>query len=415
MKNTQTMKLISIVSLVIFASASLIVSPSAALLTQNSTSWYSTSDTNSVAVAIRDVDGDGLNEIVSAGYYNDGTYWNGQLVVMNSVTMAVEASTVWRLGSITQVTALAIGDVDGDGQVEIVTGGTFFDGTYWTGQLIVWNGLTLATKQLNNFRLGQYTVLNAIAIADLTPALGQEIITGSTTYDGTYYNGHLAIWNGATLALEQQTFWRLGTKTFVTSVGVVTVGTAVDIVTGGEIFDGTYTNAQIILWNSANLAFIGLNNWRLGTADYCNAITIADVIPGGSAEIVTAGNYFDGSGYVGQLIVWDAATLTSQKLAHWKNGVSTTTNSLCDGILSGTTLDIETAGTYSDGTRMYAQVIDWNIATMTSNSVASWFTTSNTSGNSVAIGTILGFGTRVIESGQYWDNIRGQAQVVTLG
>jgi hypothetical protein len=169
---------------------------------QNSISWYTMGDTNSTAVAVGDVNGDGVNDIVSAGYYSDGINRNGQLIVRNSETMAVQSSTVWRLGSITNVNAVAIGDVDTDSQVEIVTAGSYFDGTNWIGQLIVWNGLTLASERMSNFRLGQSLTIDALAIADVSGAAGLEILTGSTIYDGVNHMGHLAIWSGTNLALH---------------------------------------------------------------------------------------------------------------------------------------------------------------------------------------------------------------------
>ena len=46
---------------------------------------------------------------------------------------------------------MALGDVDGDGQVEIVTGGYFNDGTRNVAQLKEWSGSTLL---LSGIRVG---------------------------------------------------------------------------------------------------------------------------------------------------------------------------------------------------------------------------------------------------------------------
>ncbi len=43
--------------------------------------WYWTSNTGIESVAIGDVNGDGNTEIVTGGYYNDGTRMNSQLCV----------------------------------------------------------------------------------------------------------------------------------------------------------------------------------------------------------------------------------------------------------------------------------------------------------------------------------------------
>jgi hypothetical protein len=336
---------------------------------------------------------------------------------MNGVTMANEAAIAWRLGSITNVAAVAIGDVNGDGKAEIVTGGSYFDGTYWIGQVIVWNGTTLATLGLSNFRLGQRTTVSSVAVANVSGGTGLEIVSGANTFDGVNYIGHMAIWNGTTMALERQTFWRLGINTFVTSVAAenVSLGTSLDVVSGGHIFDGTNNIGQMIVWNGTTLASQRLTHWRLGTDTYVNSMVIANVSLGSGLEIVTAGEFFDGA-YIGQLIVWNGTTLATERLVNWRIGLNNTATSIAIGNLSGgSTLDIVTAGTYNDAVRKYAQIIHWSSATLTSNSIASWFVTSDTSANSVAIGNISGYGNRIVEGGQYWDNIRAVAQVTIWG
>ena len=49
------------------------------------------------------------------------------------------------------INSVALGDVDGDGQVEVVTGGYYNDGVRNVAQLIEWNGLNLS---VDRFRFG---------------------------------------------------------------------------------------------------------------------------------------------------------------------------------------------------------------------------------------------------------------------
>ncbi len=399
-------------------SLSLLASPASALLSQNSTAFFSTSDTNSVKSLVADVNNDGLNEIVSAGYFSDGVNWNGQLVVLNSATMASIAGTAWRLGSVTNVAGVAIGDINGDGKMEIVTVGSYYDGVNWIGQLITWNGTTLASLGLANWRLGNSTTLSSVAVANVSGGVGLDIITGATVFDGVNNIGQVVVWNGTTLAAERQVLWRLGVNTFVNSVAVgnVSLGNSLDIITGGQVFDGVNNIAQMILWNGTNLAFERLINWRLGTDNYVNSMVIANVSLGRGLEIVTGGEYFDGSAYTGQVIVWNATTLAAERMVNWRTGLTTTVSSVAVGNFSGgATLDIVTGGMSNDTVRKYGQVIDWNSATLVQASVASWFTSADTSANSVAIGNIPGFGNRIVESGQYWDGTRSVAQVIVWG
>ena len=59
MSKKQSMKLITIILSVAFLSAAIMVTPVSALISQNVTSWFWTSDTNVAAVAVGDVNGDG--------------------------------------------------------------------------------------------------------------------------------------------------------------------------------------------------------------------------------------------------------------------------------------------------------------------------------------------------------------------
>ena len=49
----------------------------------------------------------------------------------------LEKSACWLTMGGTKITSVTIGDVNGDGKLEIVTGGSYFDGILWNAQLIV--------------------------------------------------------------------------------------------------------------------------------------------------------------------------------------------------------------------------------------------------------------------------------------
>ncbi len=107
--------------------------------------------------------------------------------------------------------------------------------------------------------------------------------------------------------------------------------------------------------------------------------------------------------------------ISSLRATNWLTGLNTTSNSVAVGnITGGNTLDIVTGGGYNDGVRNYAQVIQWNSATLTAGSTATWFTVSDTTAYSVTVGN-LGTGNRIVESGQFWDNTRANAQLTIWG
>ena len=51
-------------------------------------------------------------------------------------------------------------------QLEIVTGGSFFDGTRWVAQLIVWNGLTLVAEKITTWYWTGDTQISSVAVGD---------------------------------------------------------------------------------------------------------------------------------------------------------------------------------------------------------------------------------------------------------
>jgi hypothetical protein len=171
--------------------------------------WYWISDTRVASVATGDVDGDGAVEIVTGGYYFNGTGDVALLVVWDGATLAYEKVQPWYWTSDTRIASVAVGNVDGDAAMEIVTGGTYDDGTRLVAQLVVWNGATLA---LENGMIGYWiddTVVNSVAIGDVDGDAQIEIVTGGCYFDGTRDVAQLCVWDGYSvpLALENVVPW----------------------------------------------------------------------------------------------------------------------------------------------------------------------------------------------------------------
>ena len=57
--------------------------------------------------------------------------------------LQLEKVKTWYWTGNTVINSVAIGNVDGDSQVEIVTGGYYFDGIRNVAQLVEWNGASL--------------------------------------------------------------------------------------------------------------------------------------------------------------------------------------------------------------------------------------------------------------------------------
>jgi hypothetical protein len=61
----------------------------------------------------------------------------GQLIVWNGVTLVASADKEWLWGSSTHVFSVAAGDVVGDGKVEVVNCGAFYDNVRNNFHLVV--------------------------------------------------------------------------------------------------------------------------------------------------------------------------------------------------------------------------------------------------------------------------------------
>jgi len=405
---TTILSIIGLLTIVIMAK------PASALISQNSVSYFWANDTNINAVAAGDVNGDGQTEIVTAGWFNDGLRWNAQLQVWNATTLAVESYSNWYWINDTQVSSIAIGDVNGDGKQEIVTGGTFFDGSIWNAQLTVWNGSTLAVLNAVTWAWGNDTQVSSVAVGNFTGSKGLDIVTGGAFYNGSIWIAQLTTWNGTSLAVEKVVAWAMGFNTYVNSVtvGSVTAGSnAPEIVTGGAFSDGVRNNAQLLLWNGTTLAVEKFVSWFWTGDTEVNSVSIANLTGGNTASIITGGSFYDGLRFNSQLMIWNNV-LSVQRLISWYTTSNTKIASIAVGnYTGGNSLDIITAGTFIDGTRNNGQLIDFNSTSLVVNSATQWFMFSDTTANSAVIGG-TSFGNRVFTGGSFFDLTRSNAQLI---
>ena len=134
-----------------------------------------------------------------------------------------------------------------------------------------------------------------------------------------------------------------------------------------------------------------VTTWFWTSDTEINSVAVANVTGGSSLDIVTGGAFFDGTRWNSQLIVWNASTLVAEKVTTWFWTSNTYINSVAiANITGGTSLSIVTGGTFNDGTRNNAQLIVWNAATLTVQSLTSWFWTNDTEINSVAVANVTG-------------------------
>ena len=285
--------------------AQLCVWDGSTLTLENVKIWYWIGDTYIRSVAVGDVDGDDSVEIVTGGYYDDGTRDVAQLCVWNGASLALENVQVWYWEMYTTILSVAVGDVDGDGATEIVSGGDYYVGTRWQVQLCVWDGSTLALEQVTVWYWTGITRITSVAIGCVDADGKVEIVTGGCYDDATVYNAQLCVWSGSTLALEQVSAWYWTGDTLIQSVAVGDVDgdASVEIVTGGRYSDGVRSVAQLCVWSGSTLALEDVTVWYWTSSTYLYSVAVGDVDDDASVEVVTGGEYWD-AGYNAQLTVW---------------------------------------------------------------------------------------------------------------
>ena len=211
-----------------------------------------------------DVDGDGVREIVTGGYYREAGEprdYYGQLQIWNwnGATLTQEAYEDWNLGlSAASVRSVCADDVDDDGAKEIVTGGDANDGTNCNGQIRVWrwDGTTLTLEAFRDWASAGPTEVRSVCSRDVYGDSEVEIVSGGAASNATDTNGQIRVWrwNGVTLNLEVSKI--VYTPSHSYSIGVYSVCTddvdgdgMVEIVTGGS----DYGFAKLRIWHVVNL------------------------------------------------------------------------------------------------------------------------------------------------------------------
>jgi hypothetical protein len=293
--------------------------------------WYWEDDTFVVSVAGGNVDADADKEVVTGGYYYDGTRNVAQLCVWNDVTLALERVRTWYWTGETGIESVAVEDVDADGDEEIITGGWYHDGIRYVAQLCVWDGATLTIENVRTWYWTDDTVIYAIAAGDVDGDGKTEIVTGGYHNDGVRDVAQLCVWDGATLTIENVRTWYWTGQTIILSVAIGNTYqgiSGVDIVTGGYFYDGSRQNAQLCVWDGATLALDGVQAWYWTGNTQVTSLAIRNF--GGGTSIITGGWFWDGTRFCSQVVVWKGLKVDFP-VQWWYTDGHTKTYSLASG------------------------------------------------------------------------------------
>ena len=189
------------------ADLSVYESTESAAVLQTRIMWRGSGNSSIRTLRTADLDGDGRDELIALGRAGDEEADStGELQVfsLQDGLLRLAASATWQSGRYTHGYGMDIADLDGDGRPEIVTGGFFRGEDRERAELRVWtldsSKLTLLASQSWGTASGD-TRINTVALGDVTGDGRIDIVAGGRT-------GQVHGVNDTTLAeADQITVW----------------------------------------------------------------------------------------------------------------------------------------------------------------------------------------------------------------
>lgn len=267
------------------------------LTLEHSKEWQTISWTHVRSVFAADVDDDGVTEIITGGNAFDGATYNSQLCIWNwnGATLALESAVGWSTGGGAGIRSVYALDVDGDDIVEIVTTGQ--DGIYAQLRIWNWDGTALTLEHSEEWTYTGTARALSVFASDLDGDGNVEIVTGGQAYaqfDSSWVgNGQLCVWNwnGSAITLEDSIIWPLnGNWAYVWTIwhGDVDRDGSAEILTVGSGGSGP----QLRVWSFSG-STLTLDANQESDVHANRAVFAFDVDGDGTTEILTAGVTFD--------------------------------------------------------------------------------------------------------------------------
>ena len=250
------------------------------LTLKKSVEWGAANSTIVNSVFVADLNGDVVKEIVTGGYANTLKNSSGQLRIWhwNGHDFSLIANEEWRLkdsgygltnaGGVmgnTIVNNVKVGDVDGDGSPEIITGGFAYDGEKVDAQLRIWswNGQNLTLEMTQEWTTQDLVEVESMSINDVDGDGRKEIMTsGVSAASGSFYSSvpqmaqlRVWSWDGKALTLKynsQDWFIDNGAAARNVASGDVDKDGVTEIVTVGCTFLGDLCDPDMRIWSIPN-------------------------------------------------------------------------------------------------------------------------------------------------------------------
>lgn len=212
-----------------------------------------------LAIGYGDVDDDGAPEIVFASPVSGSGYDDGIVYIVDATTGAIE----WNSGhdffngyAVTGLHDIAIGDVDDDGQTEIVVA---TDRLYY-GALFVIDGATRTLENEYHYDFG--SPMHSVTIGDVDADGDTEIITGGGSSFTTSPEPYVYVINGATGIVEWHStnVGQPHSNIYHLEVANIDADAALEIIALNDslyVFDGlTHTQQQSTQTDYSNFTYL---------------------------------------------------------------------------------------------------------------------------------------------------------------
>lgn len=203
---------------------------------------------------------------------------------------------------------LAVADVNGDGVLEMITGGFMYryvEGSRTTNEAPLkvwsWNGQSVVLKANTSWNGN----IGCVYAADVDGDKTVELITAGNVRNDTGYFSSFRIWHCNNEGLTLQAEYK-GVPVSSVFVSDLDCDRVQEIVTVGRLLKSPANTSQLCLWHyqEGNLTLVDKLELDIANVTSANSVYVSDLNGDSNKEIITAGYSGNLNNSKGQLCIW---------------------------------------------------------------------------------------------------------------